>query len=87
MDKTITLYRYRIALGNLDCTTHKIVKETDKCYFCEDGRRFMKEDIDKADIKDRTNYPYVDYFSTKAVTRQQAVKKIKDFFTQRWGLS
>ena len=87
MDKTITLYRYRIALGSLDCTAHKIIKETDKCYFSEDGKRFMKENEDTADIKDRTTYPYIDYFTTKAITRKQAVKKIKDFLTQKWGLS
>lgn len=86
MNKNITLYRYHISLGNLTCKTYKILKETEKCYFCEEHTRFLKTEENQADIKDRTSYPYIDYFTTKEITREYVVKKIKTFLTQKWGL-
>ena len=83
---TIKFYRYKISLGILCEEDIEIVKETPKCYF---GKycRLLKSEDGKADIKDRTCYPYIDFFDTKNPSREHAVSKIAEFFHDRWGLS
>ena len=55
------------------------VRETPKCYigtYC----RILKADDDTPRLKDRTSYPYVDFYSTKDQSKEYAVKKILEFF-------
>lgn len=38
----------------------KIVKETEKCFFTENGSRYLKDDIGKPFLKSPTQYPYIE---------------------------
>lgn len=81
----INFYRYFISYGKLSCFNFKECKETPKCYWAN-GRRLLKSDDGVADIKDRTSYPYIDFYSTKDSSREFAVKNIIKFLTEKWGL-
>ena len=37
----------------------KVIKETDKCYFTESGRRYLKSEIGKPALFSPTEYSYV----------------------------
>ena len=86
MNKTIILYRYKLSYGVIEnAQTFKVERETPLCYFTEGNRRFMKEEDGKAVIKDRTSYPYIDFWSANFVEKNDAVKAFKNFF-EGWGL-
>ena len=81
----INFYRYYISYGKLRCFHYKTYKETPKCYWVDDGR-LLKSDDGVATIKDRTSYPYIDFYSTKDSSMEFAVKSIIEFLTEKWGL-
>lgn len=83
---TIKRYRYYISHGHLEGTEMEVERETDKCYHTKNGCRLLKKDDGEANIKDRTTYPYIDFFSTTDSSRENAVKSIIKFFTEKWGL-
>ena len=83
---TITFYRYYISSGCLKSWDIEIKKETDKCYFGWTGQRFLKENDNTPVLKDRTSYPYIDFYDTKDNSRLHAVDRIVDFFRNKWGL-
>ena len=74
---TIKYYRYLIAMR---CMTEEEleVSETNKCYF--GPFRILKTDDDMPRLKDRTSYPYVDFYSTKDQSKEYAIKKILELF-------
>ena len=78
-------YRYCISLG---CMNEDVVsvQEKAKSYIGE-GFRFLKSEDGVADIRDRTSYPYITFYSTKNPSREYAVRKIKEFFSKKWGLN
>lgn len=86
----IILWRYYISLGHLWKFEFDDVVETAKTYRCktEDGesRVLMKANDGVADIHDRTNYPYIDFYSTGDSSRKFAVEQIYKFFITKWGL-
>lgn len=44
----------------------EIIKETEKCYFTNGGKRFLKEDIGKPILKSVAQYPYVELIMVNA---------------------
>ena len=85
--RTINRARWYISLGQLEILPpERIAKETPKCYFGITGTRYLKAEEGEAGIKDRTNYPYVDIWSTKDLPRAAAVQKILEFLQKYWGL-
>lgn len=38
----------------------KIVRETDKCFFIEQGNRYLKSEIGKPILKSGAQYPYIE---------------------------
>ena len=75
----LILYRYKISMGYMIREEIDIVKETPKCYF---GKycRILKKDDGIPVLKDRTTYPFIDFYSTKDPSREFAVEKILEFF-------
>ena len=76
----ITHYRYKIAMGYM-ITEEIEVRETEKCYIGSNCR-ILKSDDDTPRLKDRTCYPYVDFYSTKDPSREYAVERILEFFRE-----
>lgn len=38
----------------------KIVKETENCFFTDNGCRYLKSEIGRSVLKSRTQYPYIE---------------------------
>ena len=72
-------YRYYISLNKMEAYAIDIKKETNKCYFGT-HRMFKKSEDDIPALKDRTSYPYVDFYSTKDSSMEYAILKICKFF-------
>lgn len=83
----IIYYRYLISYGRINTIKLKVIKETPKCYFTDDNKRILKSDDNIVQIKDRTCYPYIDFYSTKDQSREYAVRKIIEYLTTMWGLN
>ena len=82
---TITYYRFSISRGYM--TVEEIeVRETQKMYIGSDcGCRIRKDEDDIPVLKDRTSYPFVDFYSTKDPSREYAIEKILEFFRGEMG--
>ena len=75
---TITHYRYKISMGYM-MKEEIEVRETDKCYIGSNCRILKLHDGIPV-LKDRTCYPYVDFYSTKNPSREFAIKNILEMF-------
>lgn len=85
----IVRYRWLISYGTIQEEEFD-VEEKEKSYIGTYNYggvcRFLKSSDDKAKIKDRTTYPYIDFFSTKDSSKEYAIGKIIDFLVNHWGL-
>jgi hypothetical protein len=59
MNITIAVYLFDIDKVVIK-VPFKIVRETDKCFFIEQGNRYLKSEIGKPVLKSATTYPYVE---------------------------
>ena len=82
--RIIKRYKYLISFGILRLDAIP-VRETEKAYIGM-VNRFLKSEDGVADIKDRTCYPYITFYSTKDPSREFAVKSIRKFLAEHWGL-
>ena len=81
----ITYYRYKISMRYMMAEDIK-VRETQKMYIGSDsGCRIRKDEDDIPVLKDRTSYPFIDFYSTKDPSREHAVGKILEFFRGEMG--
>ena len=77
--ESIVVYRYCIALHKMYRWVVKITKET-PCFYMNACTRIKKEDYGYPIFKDRTSYPYVDFYSTKDTSREYAIRNILEMF-------
>ena len=59
----------------------KIARETEKCFFIEQGNRFLKSEIGKPIIKSVTQYPYVELIMVDA-NEETLRKELSKWFTE-----
>lgn len=84
----IKFYRYFVALEKLCSYTIDVTKETNKHYLLADGSfiggqrrtKIAKEDNGISILKDRTCYPYIDFYSTENPSRDFAIENICKYF-------
>lgn len=74
-------YRYKIAMGYM-MKEEIEVRETQKCYIGSNCR-ILKADDNVPRLKDRTSYPFIDFYSTKDTSREYAIEKILEFFREK----
>ena len=75
----IVHYRYKISMGYMMMEEIEVIKETPKCYFGSHCR-ISKNDDGIPILKDRTTYPFIDFYSTENQSREYAVENILQFF-------
>ena len=75
-------YRYKIAMGYMMCEEIEVIKETSKCYF-GNCCRILKSDDGVPVLKDRTTYPFIDFYSTENQSREYAIECILQFFKRQ----
>ena len=84
----INRFRYYITYGTME--EHVIdANETPKMYVATSSAfriNIKKEEDDVPTLKDRTSYPYVDFYSTKNQSREYAIQKICEFFAGQMQL-
>lgn len=82
------VYRYFVTYECLDCYEVEVVKETPSFFFLAKGSKIgpqvrskiSKKEDGKVVLKDSTNYPYIDFYSTENQTREFAVENILKYF-------
>lgn len=68
----------------------KIERETEKCFFTENGCRYLKDDIGKPFLKSATQYPYIELVMVDAneeTLREELSKWFNDKAYQVWKMT
>jgi hypothetical protein len=63
-------------------TPFEIVQETDKCFFIEQGNRYLKSNIGKPMLKSATTYPYVEIIMIDA-DEETLKKELSKWFSNK----
>lgn len=77
----ITNYRYKISMRYMMVEEIE-VRETPKMYIGSSGCRIRKDEDGVPVLKDRTSYPFIDFYSTEDPSREHAIEKILEFFRE-----
>lgn len=77
----ITHYRYKISMGYM-MKEEIEVRETERCYIGSHCR-ILKDHDGIPVLKDRTSYPYVDFYSTENPSREFAIENILELFKEQ----
>ena len=68
----------------------KIIKETEKCYFTEQGGRYLKSEIGTPFLKSHSQYPYIELVMVDAdegILREELSKWFTNKAYQVWKMA